>query len=88
MNLEIISKYPVESRHLIHLLFMHGAWPAAWVGMSIFSTSLLNTATVRTRSACADTATAQAVATCAEPTLLITLNMWQKLRGNYPARRL
>jgi pimeloyl-ACP methyl ester carboxylesterase len=30
MNLEIISKYPIESRHTTPLLFVHGAWHGAW----------------------------------------------------------
>ncbi len=30
MNLEIISKYPAESRHVTPLLFVHGAWHGAW----------------------------------------------------------
>lgn len=30
MKLEIISKYPVDSLHSTPLLFVHGAWHAAW----------------------------------------------------------
>jgi pimeloyl-ACP methyl ester carboxylesterase len=30
MKLEIISKYPIDSLHSTPLLFVHGAWHAAW----------------------------------------------------------
>ncbi len=30
MNLEVISRHPIESPHPIPLLFVHGAWHGAW----------------------------------------------------------
>lgn len=30
MNLEVISKYPLEKTHATPLLFVHGAWHGAW----------------------------------------------------------